>query len=549
MSSVRLPTGRPAGRDRGAPGRARPDGPGPRLRPLHPGRVARPLVRRPDGGGRPAEVHGDHGHHREGRAAAEDRVGAAPPAGARGGPRHRPPPARPAARRHAATARRPRSRQRAAARGVVGPEPQRGGGVLAWAMSAVAQLAETEAGTDETARQLRLTRESALVEEDALRAFQVTPFGAGGGRPRARRTGSRDARCGRWRLVPRVRDRGPPGARRTRSPSPCARPPGATPSSSSGWASTTGWRAGRRREREPHGRERPPDDPQVPVFELLPAFEEEGGPACEPGPSPGRSSTSARPGEQCRAPRRRACVRSAGTSGCAASVSWARAPGREPPRWRSAWPGRSPDHRAASCSSSSTCGRPALDGELGLDPPAVGLRAVPRRDESEIPRAAPPRPRGLLGALRRARGRGPTSSRRAARRGCATLLAPPTASSTTWSRTARPSSGGPRSPRCRTTSTGSSSWCARATPERETHPAGGRACSGRSRIVGVVLNAQRDLLRRRAGPSRRCPRGSRPRSFCASTANSIGSSLKTSLQKPFTIMLTASSAPMPRERK
>jgi hypothetical protein len=50
-------------------------------------------------------------------------------------------------------------------------------GVLAWAMSAVAQLAETEAGTDETARQLRLTRESALVQEDALRTFYVTPFG------------------------------------------------------------------------------------------------------------------------------------------------------------------------------------------------------------------------------------------------------------------------------------------------------------------------------------------------------------------------------------
>jgi CheY-like chemotaxis protein len=49
-------------------------------------------------------------------------------------------------------------------------------GVLAWAMSAVAQLAETEAGTDETARQLRLTREAALAEEDALRAFQVTAF-------------------------------------------------------------------------------------------------------------------------------------------------------------------------------------------------------------------------------------------------------------------------------------------------------------------------------------------------------------------------------------
>jgi CheY-like chemotaxis protein len=49
-------------------------------------------------------------------------------------------------------------------------------GVLAWAMSVMAQIAETEAGTDETARQLRLTRETALVEEDALRAFLVTPF-------------------------------------------------------------------------------------------------------------------------------------------------------------------------------------------------------------------------------------------------------------------------------------------------------------------------------------------------------------------------------------
>jgi len=49
-------------------------------------------------------------------------------------------------------------------------------GVLAWAMSAVAQFAETQAGTDETARQLRLTRETAFAEEDALRAFQVTAF-------------------------------------------------------------------------------------------------------------------------------------------------------------------------------------------------------------------------------------------------------------------------------------------------------------------------------------------------------------------------------------
>jgi hypothetical protein len=50
-------------------------------------------------------------------------------------------------------------------------------GLLAWAMSVVAQAAEAEAGTDETTRQLRLTHEKVLVEEDALRAFQVTPSG------------------------------------------------------------------------------------------------------------------------------------------------------------------------------------------------------------------------------------------------------------------------------------------------------------------------------------------------------------------------------------
>jgi CheY-like chemotaxis protein len=49
-------------------------------------------------------------------------------------------------------------------------------GLLAWAVSAVAQLAETGAGTDETTRQLRLTHERALVEDDTLRVFHVTPF-------------------------------------------------------------------------------------------------------------------------------------------------------------------------------------------------------------------------------------------------------------------------------------------------------------------------------------------------------------------------------------
>jgi CheY-like chemotaxis protein len=47
-------------------------------------------------------------------------------------------------------------------------------GLLAWALSSVAQLAEAEVGTEETARQLHLTRERALVGEDVLRSFQIT---------------------------------------------------------------------------------------------------------------------------------------------------------------------------------------------------------------------------------------------------------------------------------------------------------------------------------------------------------------------------------------
>jgi CheY-like chemotaxis protein len=47
--------------------------------------------------------------------------------------------------------------------------------LLAWTLSAVAQLAESEIGTEETARTLHLTRERALVTDDSIRAFQITP--------------------------------------------------------------------------------------------------------------------------------------------------------------------------------------------------------------------------------------------------------------------------------------------------------------------------------------------------------------------------------------
>jgi hypothetical protein len=49
--------------------------------------------------------------------------------------------------------------------------------LLAWAVSALAQLAEVEAGPEETLRALRATRERLTVDEPVLRLFQVTPLG------------------------------------------------------------------------------------------------------------------------------------------------------------------------------------------------------------------------------------------------------------------------------------------------------------------------------------------------------------------------------------
>lgn len=49
--------------------------------------------------------------------------------------------------------------------------------LLAWALSALAQLVETEVGTEETTRLLFATHERAGVAEDVLRVFHVTPTG------------------------------------------------------------------------------------------------------------------------------------------------------------------------------------------------------------------------------------------------------------------------------------------------------------------------------------------------------------------------------------
>src|SRR5438876_9461140 len=56
-----------------------------------------------------------------------------------------------------------------------------------------------------------------------------------------------------------------------------------------------------------------------------------------------------------------------------------------------------------------------------------------------------------------------------------------------------------------------------------------------------VLDLQQRMLAQPTLPSRLIPSNR-----CASTANSIGSSLKTSLQKPLTIIDTASSGERPR---
>jgi CheY-like chemotaxis protein len=50
-------------------------------------------------------------------------------------------------------------------------------GLLSWTMSAVAQLAEAEIGTEEATRLLRQAQERARLDEDSLRAFHVTPLG------------------------------------------------------------------------------------------------------------------------------------------------------------------------------------------------------------------------------------------------------------------------------------------------------------------------------------------------------------------------------------
>ena len=189
------------------------------------------------------------------RAAAEDRVGAASPAGPRRGRRPRACPARPAARRHPAQARAARPRPRVAARGVVRREPQRRGEPPRVGHVG-GRAGRGNGGRDGRDRPPALPdpREgagrggrAARLRGDALRP------GGGGHRPRrAARPGGRCGRSPCGAAPSRPRRCRPTG---TGSSSRSGRPRGGAPSSSSGSASTSG--CGARPGREPQA-EGPP---------------------------------------------------------------------------------------------------------------------------------------------------------------------------------------------------------------------------------------------------------------------------------------------------
>jgi len=136
-------------------------------------------------------------------------------------------------------------------------------------------------------------------------------------------------------------------------------------------------------------------DPQVPFFELLPAFEEEGGPALDPGPvAQALLDERSAAGEQCRllGARLRALgrdkrLRRIGVVGSArgegsttVALGLARALAH--------------DHRRRVLLVELDLRRPALEEDLGLDPPAVGVRRY-LDGRSEVPVLRRSRPAGF----------------------------------------------------------------------------------------------------------------------------------------------------------
>ncbi|HYN02484.1 MAG TPA: hypothetical protein VE359_08565 [Vicinamibacteria bacterium] len=138
-----------------------------------------------------------------------------------------------------------------------------------------------------------------------------------------------------------------------------------------------------------------PNDPQIPLFEFLPAFEEEGGPALDPGPV-ARALLDERsaPGQQCRllAARVRALGRDKrlrrigvvgagrGEGSTTVALGLARALAH--------------DHHLRVLLVDLDLRRPALEEELGLAPPAVGLRGY-LDGRSEVPVLRRSRPAGF----------------------------------------------------------------------------------------------------------------------------------------------------------
>jgi Mrp family chromosome partitioning ATPase len=138
-----------------------------------------------------------------------------------------------------------------------------------------------------------------------------------------------------------------------------------------------------------------PPEPQIPLFEVLPAFEEEGVPRYEPG-TVARAVLDERsaPGEQCRllGTRLRALgrdkrLRRIGVVGCGAgegtttvALGLARA--------------LSQGSHGRVLLLELDLGRPTLDAELGLAPPVVGLRQY-LAGRSDVPVLRRSRPAGF----------------------------------------------------------------------------------------------------------------------------------------------------------
>jgi Mrp family chromosome partitioning ATPase len=180
--------------------------------------------------------------------------------------------------------------------------------------------------------------------------------------------------------------------------------------------------SGGQRERRDGPAPAAPDDPQVPFFELLPAFEEEGGPTFDPGPV-ARALLDERsaPGEQCRllGARLRALGRDKrlrrigvvgsrrGEGSTTVALGLARSLAQ--------------DHHRRVLLVELDLRRPALEEDLRLDPPAVGVRGY-LDGKSEVPVLRRSRPAGFW-VLSAGAGEAPTEASLASPRLAALLRA------------------------------------------------------------------------------------------------------------------------------